>query len=106
MRLFYLIIILSVLSLAQPAYSYEYQVDDPNYDVVVIGATPAGIAAAIAAGRMGKKVMLVEQAPVPGGVLSSGVNRLDDYVKESNSGVMEEFRQRVSEYHRSELAED
>lgn len=77
-----------------------------TYDVLVIGGIPAGVAAAIAAGRTGKKVMLVEQAPVLGGVLSSGVNRLDDYVKEANSGVMEEFRQRVSEYHRTELAED
>ncbi len=47
-------------------------------DVVVIGGTPAGIAAAIAAGRGGATVMLIEQAPVLGGVLSSGVIRLDD----------------------------
>ncbi|MDX1640059.1 MAG: FAD-dependent oxidoreductase [Balneolaceae bacterium] len=77
-----------------------------SYDVLIIGGTPAGVAAAIAAGRAGKNVMLVEQAPVLGGVLSSGVNRLDDYVKEANSGVMEEFRQRVAEYHLTELAED
>lgn len=56
------------------------------YDVVVIGGTPAGVAGAIAAGRLGMRVILVEQAPVLGGVLSSGVNRLDDYVVEANSG--------------------
>ncbi len=77
-----------------------------DYDVVVIGGTPAGIAAAIAAGRGGKTVMIVEQSPVLGGVLSSGVIRLDDLYVESNSGVMEEFRQRVRTYHRTELAED
>jgi hypothetical protein len=77
-----------------------------DYDVVVIGGTPAGIAAAIAAGRAGKTVIIIEQAPVLGGVLSSGVLRLDDQHVESNSGVMEEFRQRVKAYHRTELAED
>ena len=77
-----------------------------HHDVVVIGGTPAGVAAAIAAGRAGKTVMLIEQSPVLGGVHSSGVIRLDDLYLESNSGVMEEFRQRVKAYHRTELAED
>jgi len=77
-----------------------------DYDVVVIGGTPAGVAAAIAAGRANKSVIIIEQSPVLGGVLSSGVIRLDDRYVASNSGVMEEFRQRVKHYHRSELADD
>ena len=76
------------------------------YDIVVIGGTPAGVAAAIASGRAGKEVILIEQSPVLGGVHSSGVIRLDDLYVESNSGVMEEFRQRVKAYHRTELTED
>ena len=80
------------------------QVND--YDVVVIGGTPAGVAAAIAAARADKTVIIIEQAPVLGGVLSSGVLRLDDKYVESNSGVMEEFRQRVKAYHRNEMADD
>ena len=78
----------------------------PKYDVIIIGGTPAGIAAAIAAGRAEKRVMIIEQSPVLGGVLSSGVIRLDDLYMASNSGVMEEFRQRVRAYHRTGLAED
>ena len=77
-----------------------------DYDVVVVGGTPAGVAAAIAAARANKKVIIIEQAPVLGGVLSSGVLRLDDKYVESNSGVMEEFRQRVKAYYRSEMADD
>ncbi len=77
-----------------------------DYDVVVIGGTPAGVAAAIAAARADKTVIIIEQAPVLGGVLSSGVLRLDDKYVESNSGVMEEFRQRVKAYHRNEMAAD
>ncbi|MBN8859867.1 MAG: FAD-dependent oxidoreductase [Sphingobacteriales bacterium] len=77
-----------------------------SYDIVVIGGTPAGVAASIAAGRLGKSVMLVEQAPVLGGVLSSGVNRLDDYQVEANSGVMEEWRSRIENYNVNELKND
>lgn len=77
-----------------------------EYDVVVIGGTPAGIAAAIAAGRAGKAVIIIEQAPVLGGVLASGVLRMDDHIKEANSGIIDEFRKRVKTYHRTKLLDD
>jgi len=79
---------------------------ETDYDIVVIGGTPAGVAAAIAAARADKTVMIIEQTPVLGGVLSSGVLRLDDKYVEANSGVMDEFRLRVKAYHRTELADD
>jgi hypothetical protein len=77
-----------------------------EHDVVVIGGTPAGISAAISAARAGKKVVIVEQAPVLGGMLSSGVSRADDAIVEANSGIFEEFRQRVARYHLTDLATD
>jgi len=40
-------------------------------DVLVIGAGPAGLAAALAAGRAGAKVMLVDENSEPGGTLLS-----------------------------------
>ncbi len=40
-------------------------------DVLVIGGTPAGVAAAVAAARLGASVALVEPGPGLGGVLSS-----------------------------------
>src|SRR6266851_140973 len=77
-----------------------------SYDVVVIGATPAGVAAAIRAGRAKLSVALVEETPVPGGLLSSGVSRADDAVVQSVSGVFEDFRQRIAKYHLTQLTDD
>ncbi|GAA0521313.1 sarcosine oxidase subunit alpha [Saccharopolyspora subtropica] len=46
-------------------------------DVVVVGAGPAGIAAALAAGRSGARVLLVEQERELGGTLLDGGERID-----------------------------
>src|ERR1035437_9597280 len=41
-------------------------------DVVIAGAGPGGALAAIAAGRMGAKVLLIDQLGFPGGMFSGG----------------------------------
>ncbi|MGV8093527.1 MAG: FAD-dependent oxidoreductase [Mangrovibacterium sp.] len=49
----------------KPALSNSY--DTLNFDVIVVGAGPGGISAAIAAARNGAKVVLLEEDSVPGG---------------------------------------
>ena len=44
-----------------------------NYDICVLGAGPAGIAAAISARRMGASVLLIERDGVPGGMSTAGM---------------------------------
>ena len=44
-----------------------------TYDICVLGAGPAGIAAAIAARRMGARVLIVERDGVPGGMSTAGM---------------------------------
>lgn len=46
---------------------------DATYDLVVAGAGPAGCAAAICAGRLGAKVLLVEAMGCLGGMATSGL---------------------------------
>ena len=53
----------------------HYSVDLPvrgTYDVVVVGAGPAGIGAAVTAARLGKTTLLVEKYGYPGGVGTYG----------------------------------
>jgi hypothetical protein len=53
----------------------QYTADLPtygNYDVVVVGAGPAGIGAAVTAARLGRKTILVEKYGYPGGVGAYG----------------------------------
>ena len=44
-----------------------------DYDVIVAGSGPAGVAAAIMAGRQGVKTLLVESLGHPGGISTSGM---------------------------------
>lgn len=46
---------------------------DARFDVVVVGAGPAGTAAAIAAAADGASVLLIDENPVPGALIGSDV---------------------------------
>ncbi len=53
---------------------HEFQITHKgNYDVIVVGAGPAGIAAAISAGRNGAKTLLIESLGRVGGISTSGM---------------------------------
>jgi flavin-dependent dehydrogenase len=69
-------------------------------DVVVVGAGPAGHAAAISAARNGASVTLMERYHHLGGMASGGmVLVLDDMVNEGNeivtTGIVSEFVERL-----------
>ena len=53
---------------------YEISItSEKNYDVVVVGSGPAGVAAAISAGRNGAKTLLIESCGRVGGISTSGM---------------------------------
>ncbi len=64
-------------------------------DVLVVGATAAGCAAAIAAAREGARVVLLEPTPSVGGVSANGVPCFDAGSLQALSGIAEEFCGRV-----------
>jgi len=70
------------------------------YDVLIIGAGPAGISAALWCDELGLETLVLEQSEQPGGQLLSIYGAVEDYpgVRASNGReFLERFSERVSE---------
>ncbi len=75
----------------------------PAYDLIVVGADPEGIAAAVAAARTGAKALLVDTRPVPGGLFTRGwLNtidlNLDRAGKPLNGGIFAEIYRQLDDH--------
>ena len=70
-----------------------------SFDVVVIGGTPGGIAAAVTAARHGHTVALVVDHPHIGGMSASGLGKSDIEHRELIRGFFGEFVARVREHY-------
>jgi len=80
-------------SLAQPSA--------PTADVCIYGATPAGIAAAIAAGKAGHAVLLIEPTTRIGGLVTCGLSHTDFRSFEGLNGTFLDFTRRVEAHYRA-----
>jgi hypothetical protein len=75
-----------------------------RFDVVVYGATPAGVLAAVAASREGATTAIVEPMEIVGGIMSSGLSFSDSnqMARECLRGLFEEFHLRVAKHYASQ----
>ena len=73
--------------------------DEENADVVVVGATPGGIAAAVAAARLGENVALIEYEDHIGGIVTNGLTNADIGKQQAVGGLFYEFTRRVVRYY-------
>ncbi len=71
----------------------------PQYDLIVYGATPAGIITAVTAADHGARVLLVEPMPVVGGMSTSGLNTAENehIVNDAITGRARDFYIRLGE---------
>jgi hypothetical protein len=72
---------------------------DPPRDIVIYGATSAGIAAAVQATRMGKSVVIFEPSDRPGGLTTGGLGQTDIGNKQVVGGIAREFYRAVKRHY-------
>ncbi len=68
-------------------------------DVLVVGATPCGISAAIAAARSGSNVILTDAGDHMGGMMTNGLGRTDIGPRYTIAGIFGEFINNVYNYY-------
>ena len=66
-----------------------------EYDVIVCGSGPSGFAAAVMAGRMGVKVLLLDAMGSVGGISTSGM--MSHFTGDCNSNLYHEILQRAAD---------
>ncbi len=92
----------ALLFLALASFSLADDAPVPSaepYDVVVYGGTSAGITAAVAAGRGGGKVLLLESSYLIGGLTTGGLTKTDIGKGGTIGGMSREFYDRVLKYY-------
>lgn len=77
-----------------------------TFDIIVVGATPGGLATAITAARLGRKVAVIESHNHIGGMTTSGLGKSDVEQKEFIGGLFKEFTQRVYSYYKARFPKD
>ncbi|MBP1930348.1 FAD-dependent oxidoreductase [Ammoniphilus resinae] len=79
---------------------YSKEITSQNYDVIVVGGEPEGVAAAVSAARNGAKTLLVEHREGLGGLLTFGMLNFLDIDHEmrgevANAGIFKEWHRMV-----------
>jgi len=91
------------LGRASSAELYESEI---RTDILVVGATPCGISAAIAAARGGSKVILTEPTVHIGGMMTSGLGRTDIGPRHSVDGIFGEYVRNIRRYYADTYGEE
>jgi FAD dependent oxidoreductase len=94
-----LLCLLSISGVVLCSQSLCAQSWQPTFDVVVYGATPSGIMAAVAAAREGLHVALVEPGRHIGGMVASGLSHTDRGNTDTIGGIPREFFESVGRYY-------
>lgn len=69
------------------------------YDIVIVGATPGGICAGIAAARLGSRVLLLERTEHIGGLPANGLGATDIATRGATGGLFLEFVRSIKRHY-------
>jgi hypothetical protein len=70
-----------------------------QYDLIIVGGTPGGIMAAIAAARLGKKSLILERTAHIGGLPANGLGATDLATRGATTGLFTDFVGRVKAHY-------
>lgn len=73
--------------------------NNQKYDLLIFGATPAGITCSIRASRENLKVVLINFFPNIGGMLTNGIGVWDTLYEKGRSPIYDELRQSIFNYY-------
>ena len=76
------------------------------YEVLVYGGTVAGIAAALASARCGRKTILIERGIHFGGMAASGLGLVDSLRENAFGGIHTEFLSHIRTYYENQYGPD
>jgi hypothetical protein len=77
-----------------------------EFDVVVVGGTPGGVMAAIAAARAGRTVVLLERTRHVGGLPANGLGATDIQTRGATGGLFMGFINRILDHYRTTYGAD
>ncbi|MBM3858135.1 MAG: FAD-dependent oxidoreductase [Verrucomicrobia bacterium] len=80
-------------------------VDGKSFDLVVIGATPGGIACAVRAAREGLSVLLVQHNRHIGGMLANGLMQWDALYGGPRAPIFNQYAKMIEEHYRKTYGE-
>jgi hypothetical protein len=88
--------------LVLPAYLKSCQSPEKIWDLVIYGATSAGIIAAVKAAQMGRSCILIEPSSHLGGLTTGGLGATDLGYADAIGGMSRGFYQRLREYYKDD----
>ena len=91
--------IAATVIVAQAAWFPATAAEPARADIVIYGATSGGVAAAIAASREGKSVLLLEPGRHLGGLTTGGLGATDIGNKAAIGGIAREFYERIHQHY-------
>ncbi|HEY0742989.1 MAG TPA: FAD-dependent oxidoreductase, partial [Chryseosolibacter sp.] len=77
-----------------------------QYDLVIVGGTPGGIMAAIAAAKQGKSSVILERTAHIGGLPANGLGATDIATRGATTGLFAEYVQRIKQHYISKYGPD
>ncbi len=88
-----------VLTVTLMALGTAAAAPEPRYDVVVVGGTPAGLAAAMAVARRGHTAVVLERTDHIGGLIANGLGATDIATRGCAGGLFRSFVNRVRQHY-------